>query len=281
MLNDASSRKVLKQLKFCDQKPADSACEYKTIPWAESDKLKVLQSLQKANTLAPGLIARASAFSPINLYRTSEQLTQVSRAYPAYVAGANSELVFSDKYFVEEEIRTFDASFPKSLWAVLHELAHLADLGHKISSSEEWLKLLPKVMSGQSLAFKLGKPSEDVCWSMGIPSSYASKNEREALAEYCTAIVLIKKPQIPSEIDDYIKRRLLNAHFCADQSVKYAFKGWKIMEENRKPSAQDLQTALKQFKKALKIDPNYTSAYWGKNLAEMRLGASKSNSNSK
>ncbi len=265
------------KIRFCDELILGSAVEHMVAPWSREDKRIASETLEKACTLAPGLMKRALRYGPITVYRAGESTDRFAQAYPPYIDSPNTELVLASKFFEEPDpgIYAFAKIYPRRLWTCIHELSHLADAAHKVSGSPEWLKILPKLLAAQRRAYKMGEIAAYVCWSMGVPSKYTGTNEREALAEYTTALVLIKgKTNIDADVDTYIKKNILSSPNGTDGSVPLAFDAYNFFAR-KNASIEDLQKAIDLFSKALAIDPQYLHAQYGRQLAEMRLEALK------
>lgn len=265
------------KIRFCDELILGSAVEHMVAPWTRDDKRIAMETLEAACTLAPGLMKRALQYGPITVYRAGESTDRFAEAYPPYIDSTNTELVFAGKFFEEPDpgIYAFEKIYPRRLWTCVHELSHLADAAHKVSGSSDWLKMLPRLLADQRRAYKMGEGSAYICWSMGVPSKYTGTNEREALAEYCTALVLIKeKTNIDANVEAYIRKRLLSNPEGTDGSVPLAFDAWNFLSR-KNASSDDLQKAVELFNKALTVDPPYLHAQYGKQLAEMRLEALK------
>lgn len=272
-------QKMLGKIRFCDEKQLRSRCEHNCSVWTLEDKKMVTEALETACLLAPNLVKRAMMYSSITIYRCHDQMRRIGQAYPMYVDGRDNELMLADGFFENRIIPVFEKYYSNRVWSIIHELTHLADTGHKVSASKQWVKLLPKVFGGQTVSVRSTEATDELCWAMGIPSKYAGKNEREALAEYTTALVLVKNdPTMNAELTQYVKDHLLSADPQIDPSIESCYEGWALLNRNRS-SADDIQKALDKFKKALEIDPNYTDADWGRQMAEMKLESALKKSN--
>ena len=270
---DELRQRLMAKVRFCDEVQLQSNCEFAVSPWTLEDKKAVTDALEAACVMCPNLVKKAIAYSPITVYRSRASMKRLAQAYPMYVQGRGNELMFANDFFTHDVIDVFDKYYSLKTWTTIHELVHLADAGHKISSSAKWVKLLPKIFGAQLMTLKMGEDTDTVCWAMGAPSEYAGKNEREALAEYATTMILVKNnPGLMPEVADFVKEHVLNADATVDPSIELNYEGWAVLKSKRSTDA-DLIKALEKFKKALEIDPNYSEADWGRKLAEMRVEA--------
>jgi hypothetical protein len=224
----------------------------------------------RASELAPALLERATAYKPITLYRAGEFRSFTAASAPAYFKGPLSEMIFNHWFFESHMMLVFNQKVDNRLQALIHEVTHLADPAHKISQSKAWRTLANSTIRERyRLPFKLRQVPDAIAWEAGLPSSYAATNDVEALAEYCAALVLMHdKSKVNPEIKQFIQAKLLQLPSEPDQSIPDCYEAWQLV---RKRDLSALRQAKQLFEKALKYDPDYLEAFWGKQFVDMRI----------
>lgn len=127
-VDERTSYSIEKHLIFADPEPKESDKEgaHDLQKWSDEDKKVVSEDFKRLETLAIGLLTRATAYRPIRLWRVS------SDEHPAAADTSRNSIGFYDKYF----------SDPLRAGVLVHELTHLADHGFLLSPSQEWARLV-------------------------------------------------------------------------------------------------------------------------------------------
>ncbi|MFT4553005.1 MAG: hypothetical protein ACI9S8_001638 [Chlamydiales bacterium] len=176
-------------LEFKDVREPNAEYSDQGKAWSVVEREKVLEYFEFISEEAPGLLQRVTAFRPIQLYRPQKVI---------YVGGStfndqiDNAILLPDSYF-EDEART-------GQHGLIHELAHLADMGNKVAHSPEWSALVGSKIEGIRASLRkeglghhqaAGKRLEtELALKEGFPSGYAASSIYEALAECVTFTIL-------------------------------------------------------------------------------------------
>ncbi|MHC4579369.1 MAG: tetratricopeptide repeat protein [Planctomycetota bacterium] len=240
-------------------------------PWQEREKRLVTAYLGAVGNLAPGLIERATAHRPLQLYRATEANLFASN-FPIYADPKINGIFVSD-----EAIASFvsDEPSPRALHMAAHELAHLADPFSRLAWSPEWVRLVkPRVAQVQDafekkagmrlpVAFRSKRNhGPDMVAFMTrhtrqaeLPSTYAAYSLREALAEYTSAVVLSAEPAPPEAVRVFVQQHLLATPFAPDPASAHVQQGLRALRSG------DPATARGALDAALELDPDLAMAH--------------------
>jgi len=245
-------------------------------PWTADEKQKVLECLTVARQQAPGLLVRAAAYGRIGLYRAQGCEHVTASACAMFKSSRQKpEILFFDRFFFPSYYYQVRPNVTNRVWATVHELAHLADVGGKIAASRRWASLTGKLIEqAHFLSCEQLWVSDQLCRDKGVPTAYATRNLTEALAEFATAIAFHHEAKINPQVISFVKEKLFALPYDPDPSIPLAMGAFKLMKQGK------LEAAREAFDQALKIDPDYADAYWGRQLLEIRISErNKANAN--
>jgi len=266
----------LSHFHFLNELPADvKHFKYNVQPWTEQEKAIVIQQLSMIQKYGPGLMQRATAYGPIQVYRVADstvrtqQIRIVALAHPRH-----RYMVFSDRYF--EYYKKGSNAKWFTFWATAHELVHIADLSDKISLSKRWNQLMGWRIKSYKKALKNRNISKEQKMKLvkkyGLITSYAAKDLNEALAEYTAAVLTDRIPafnlryvKVPADIRSFINKNLLAMPFKRNKSDQLFLKAYSAFEQKK------IHEGINLLTRAIKLDPNFITAYYSRAKAWIAL----------
>ncbi len=222
-------------------------------PWKESEKKAFLWRLSVIEKEAPGLIERAVAYRPVQVYRA-----QSKKGLPAFAVITSHSLIVSD-----------DLLFPlkakkSSGWAdgiLAHEITHLAESNNRLSDSPAWVGLVAPRIERALKRFEKGGPSLSkekrtaIAKEEGLPSLYATTGAGEALADYVARIVTDKGYPVPKKVEAYVRKELLSTPFQPNEADRHFHAALDLYTKKK------TDAALREFEKVFKLAPNLGVGY--------------------
>ena len=181
--------------------------------WSGAEKEQILDILRKIEKASPGIIDRVILYRPLRLYR-SEKGGPFEQIGTPFAYDAANGIVLRDGFF---RLSPDDKKIQ-----FLHELAHVADVGHRISFTKEWAHLVNETL--KSVRQKITKleaansspitirEKNQLARAHGFPSFYATTNAGEALAEFVAFQVFDPTFSAPNDIANFISAEMCLRH---------------------------------------------------------------------
>lgn len=266
----------LSHFHFLNELPSDvKHFKYNVQPWTEQEKAIVIHQLAMIQKYGPGLMQRAIAYGPIQVYRVADSTVRTQQVRIVALAHPRHRyMVFSDRYF--EYYKKGSNARWFTFWATAHELTHIVDLGDKISLSKRWNQLMGWRIKAYNTALKNQKMNKQQKMKLvkkyGLITSYAAKDLNEALAEYTAAVLTDRIPafnlryvKVPSDIRSFINKNLLALPFKPNQSDRLFLQAYQAFEQQKIIAGVNLLT------QAIALDPKFITAYYSRAKAWMVL----------
>ena len=160
---------------------SETLIEIKT--WSEEETNQIIHELKSIISTYPGLVSNAAGGESIRLVRINSFR---NTGFLECVAAANTEekmIAFTDSYFTSRKSKSgieLDST-------LIHELVHVADIGHRYSYSEDWIKTAyPKIKPAIGL-WKTKKNDykeiNKISKINKLPTSYSTYDLQECLAD--------------------------------------------------------------------------------------------------
>ena len=242
------------QLRFEDSRQPNVKYSDTGKPWKDPEREKVLGYFAFVKEKAPGLLKRATAFRPIRVYRAKGIIYTTGGAFNDQL---DNGILLPDSFFGR------DAEM--ALRPLIHELAHLADLGNKVAHSPEWIGLVENKIDRVKAKMNQDRVTPDqedgsrlqreIALKEGFPTGYASSNLYEALAEYVSYIVIPDQHPIPNAIHRFVNAKMLSEDFTPDDSMRQLDVAYVQFQTG------NLDEAIRAFDRAIALDPSFGEAY--------------------
>ncbi len=228
--------------------------------WTENEKAIVLDAFKKAKRLAPGVVARATAYRPVRTYRARKQ--------QGYVLGhADTELNAMYLTDLQFEERNHD-DMPGT---IIHECVHLIH-GSVGRNDEEWARLVDQSIaavrkrvtdsgskyfwldsgsSAQTTPRELrGLPAE-----YGLPPVYACTNLNECLAA-CVEKAALGKYDAPANIKAYLQQNYLSLPYEPTVSLRRIHEAMELYTTAKSGETSKYDEAIKILTELIESHPN-------------------------
>ena len=198
-------------------------------PWSGRKKRKVWQAIRTARLLAPGVVQRATAYRPIQLYRSRDPHIDGARAIASPIRNG---LYVTDRLLDTRKSKRVEDT-------LIHEWAHLIDTAHFLEIDPQWTAaVLPRMNRVRQAVRERGSKYFDrsfqqfspdyvltqdrkyrqLALNEGMPALYACTNLAESLAVFAERRVKGFNP--PAEIDTFLRRHYFDTPFQPDPGMQ-------------------------------------------------------------
>lgn len=201
----------------------------KARPWLSNEQQITSDLFDYLHKLRPGLIRLATLNKPIFVFCLEKSF--LSQGRPSLAVSYKNQLFLSPGFFsCQADVR---------LHCFVHEIVHIADGHDFISMSPAWIKIASPFISAGGVQYKSN------LW----PSSYATQDLREALAEYTASYVTGNYYPSRSLFESETSASLFGASVNQIRWENLFFLGRQNIEN------RDLKNAIKYFARANAMYP--------------------------
>ncbi|HEY9677853.1 MAG TPA: hypothetical protein V6C76_07575 [Drouetiella sp.] len=223
--------------------------------WSAKERETVTYRLFEVYKEFPWLLENVTSDHKLYIIRQSPA-DSVSRTELAEAAAG--AICFNDPFFRSKLMRH----------TIIHELCHLNDYCSRVAHSQKWINgvepLLAQIrMRQQFMRFSTQREYEKYLLDSGIwVSLYGANNLREALAEYISYLLEIKKCQNLTAEQKALLDQIQNPTAQQKQFDKSWFTGWMHFKNNRfKAAAEAMEEAYRLDPTSLRIKMDLISCY--------------------
>ncbi len=229
--------------------------------WGIDERETIKIAFQKINQIAPGLLQRAVAFRPIQLFRTSHLGIDVAHAEADFIRNG---IILPDKFF---QVSYKNIMTPK----LIHELVHLVKRSQWRRFNKPWEALIqPRFKRVWRALEEKGESFDSQCKTLeqgneflnrydylarkeGMPDMYAFQNFEEALTVSIEHMFM--GFQLPDDIKTFINTHCLSTPYQPDALVLDYNRAISFYAEGR------FNESLKAFSHLQTIDPDFGYHY--------------------
>lgn len=218
--------------------------DYDSRPWRDEEKAKLSEYLSDLKKSAPGVVALASAYGNIPIFRSPyiPYKNILGKTTTAYVLAVDGALFIGDGADDQKDYKRL----------LLHELIHMADIGRHVAYSPTWVASAKPYLQAErrqvSCQFLLDSKTEDFKESKW-PSTESCTSYKESLCEFGSKYVL--EPNFKNDFRTFSNSvKPLFKPSKTDISFSKHFMAGRIHFRNEKPD-----DAIKEFEIAATNDP--------------------------